>query len=442
MAGVILIIVDGRPRRRAHLVDRVAHGRPRAHERRAVRDRPGRADPADGLRPGRARQRQPAGQRALPTTACGSGLAATATVTISYQDDPTPTSYATAANYKKVDRHGHPRPRRQAARTRRHLRRRRRRGRRSAASTTRSSTPRSSISATTSPTRARRCSSRTGRAPTAATRPTSSGLVSFAALTPNPTSGAQAYYDLTVTAASRLRDAAADVPPGTPTPPATSSHVQLAPSQTLPTTVIQIYKPATINLVLLDAGGSPYTGGAALKITSSFTGATTTDTVASGASSKTITMLGTNKVIPGATYTIEGWTTSGLCAVPAPLAGAGLRVSREHDRHVHAALHGLPDGNARRQREAARSQRLRRHGQCHRRPEQHDDHEPATTDASGNADFTRPRGHGLHGLRDEGPELTERGRGGHRRRHDERRARALAPPNGTLVVNVTSWATP
>ncbi len=36
------------------------------------------------------------------TSACGAGLPATATVAISYVNDPTATSYATAANYKKV----------------------------------------------------------------------------------------------------------------------------------------------------------------------------------------------------------------------------------------------------------------------------------------------------------------------------------------------------
>ncbi len=66
-----------------------------------------------------------------------------------------------------------------------------------------------------------------------------SGLVTFAGLTPNPGSGPQQYYDLSVT------------PPGgyvtlydtvSPKPPA---HVQLTPAQTWPTS-LYVYKPATI----------------------------------------------------------------------------------------------------------------------------------------------------------------------------------------------------
>ena len=146
----------------------------------------------------------------------------------------------------------------------------------------------------------------------------SAGLVSFGALDPNPTSGPDAYYDLTVTGVPGYQTLATDVPPGTATPPATGTHMQLAPGETSLESPIKIFKPATINLVLLDAGGNPYTLGAAIKITSSYTNATTSDTVAAGASGKTITSLAGDPVIPGATYTIKGYTTSGLCAMPSP----------------------------------------------------------------------------------------------------------------------------
>ena len=247
---------------------------------------------------------------------CGTGLAATATVAISYEDDPTPTSYATNANYKKVtvtvtrDRDG-----KQLSRIVTYV-------------SPSSRAPygginNAIINATvfdlgTNLAYTGGATVALSNGPSANRSDTTdvAGSVSFAALTPNPTSGAQAYYDLTVTAASGYETIATDIPPGAATPPSTASHIQLAPSQTS-TTTIQIFKPASIDLVLLDASNNPYTGGAALSITSSFTGATTTDSVASGASGKTITLLGGNKIIPGQTYTVVGRTTSGLCATPA-----------------------------------------------------------------------------------------------------------------------------
>ena len=69
---------------------------------------------------------------------------------------------------------------------------------------------------------------------------------------------------------------------------------------------------------LRDSGGAAYTGGATLKVLSSFTGVTTTVSVPAGQSSKAITTLGGQPVIPGATYTLHGYTTSGMCADPDP----------------------------------------------------------------------------------------------------------------------------
>ena len=257
------------------------------------------------------------------SSSCGTGLPATATVEIDPVPDPTPTSYEVNTNYKKVtvvvtrDRDG-----KELARVVTFV-----------APSSKSAyggINNAIINATV-------VDLGTGLAYQGATVLVSNGpsanrsdttdvagAVSFAGLTPNPTSGAQSYYDLTVTAGVGYETLASDLPPGTATPPANAAHIQLAPSQTSATT-IQIYKPASINLTLVDASNNPYTGGAALSISSSFTGATTTDTVAAGASGKTITMLGGNKVIPGATYTIVGRTTTGLCATPAasPVPASG-----------------------------------------------------------------------------------------------------------------------
>jgi hypothetical protein len=251
----------------------------------------------------------------IPATTPCPGVNATANVSIVYVDDPTPTSYATAANYKKVTisivRN---RDSKQLLR---------------------------SVTYVAPPARAPygginnaiinvqvvdlgNSQPFTGATVNLANGPStnrsdvtdSSGAVSFAALTPNPTSGAQSYYDLTVSATG-YQTLAADVPSGSATPPATASHIQLAPSQTSSTS-IRIFKAATINVDLKDSGGAAYTGGATLKVLSSFTGATSTITVPAGQSSKSIVALGGQPVIPGATYTIHGYTTTGMCADPAP----------------------------------------------------------------------------------------------------------------------------
>jgi len=254
---------------------------------------------------------------AVPATAaCGNGFLATANVAISYKNDPTPTSYATAANYKKVT-----------------VTITRNRDGQALTSVVTFVAPSSRapygginnaiINATVvdlgTNLAYQGATVYLANGPSANRNDTTdvAGAVSFAALTPNPTSGAQAYYDLTVTAAAGYQTLAADVPPGTATPPASASHIQLAPSQTSATS-IRIFKPATIALVLLDAGGAPYTGGATIRVTSSFTGSTTTANVASGSSTGSITSLGGQPVIPGATYTVKGFTTSGLCATPSP----------------------------------------------------------------------------------------------------------------------------
>ena len=257
------------------------------------------------------------------SSSCGTGLPATATVEIDAVPDPTPTSYEVNVNYKKVtvvvtrDRDG-----KELARVVTFVA--------PSSKAAYGGINNAIINATV-------VDLGTGLAYQGATVLVSNGpsanrsdttdvagAVSFAGLTPNPTSGAQSYYDLTVTAGVGYETLASDLPPGTATPPANAAHIQLAPSQTS-TTTIQIFKPASINLTLVDASNNPYTGGAALSISSSFTGATTTDTVAAGASGKTITMLGGNKVIPGATYTIVGRTTTGLCATPAasPVPASG-----------------------------------------------------------------------------------------------------------------------
>jgi prepilin-type N-terminal cleavage/methylation domain-containing protein len=72
------------------------------------------------------------------------------------------------------------------------------------------------------------------------------GRVGFPQLTPNPLTGTQAYYDLTVPAASGWSTLPADVPPST------AAHLQVlaGPGQS---TTLRLYKPGSINATLTDA---------------------------------------------------------------------------------------------------------------------------------------------------------------------------------------------
>jgi len=80
-----------------------------------------------------------------------------------------------------------------------------------------------------------------------------SGSLIFAGLTPNPTSGGTAYYDLSVTPPTGYVTLYDTVSPAAP------AHVQLSPGQTWPT-ALYIYKPATIYVDLRNYDGSAFTG--------------------------------------------------------------------------------------------------------------------------------------------------------------------------------------
>jgi prepilin-type N-terminal cleavage/methylation domain-containing protein len=131
-----------------------------------------------------------------------------------------------------------------------------------------------------------------------------SGLVTFAALTANPTSGPTAFYDVTATKSGFITYVDDRVPLAT-------AHRQLAPSQEDSTT-IRLYRPATIDVVLQDSGGAPYTGPTTVKLTSQRTGTTQTYT-ASGSGSLSITAFAGEPVVPG-DFTVRAFTSTGLCA--------------------------------------------------------------------------------------------------------------------------------
>jgi hypothetical protein len=124
------------------------------------------------------------------------------------------------------------------------------------------------------------------------------GTVTFPDLVPNPTPSS--YYDLQVTAAGylTLRE---DVSPGA------AAHVRVAPGQVIATS-IRVYKPATIELVLTDNLGAPYTGPATVTLSSS---RGSQDFAVTGGR-LTVTQIGGEYVVPGLQYTASARTSTGL----------------------------------------------------------------------------------------------------------------------------------
>jgi Tfp pilus assembly protein PilV len=123
------------------------------------------------------------------------------------------------------------------------------------------------------------------------------GNVTFAALTANPVSGPQAYYDL-IPSKPGYQLLAADAPPST------AAHAQLAPGQTF-TTALRMYLPAAINVVVTDAVGNPYAGPVTISVKSSTMAQSYS---ASGGSSSL------SPVVPGMDYTVSAMTSTGLYA--------------------------------------------------------------------------------------------------------------------------------
>ncbi len=128
------------------------------------------------------------------------------------------------------------------------------------------------------------------------------GKVSFKKLTPNATATCPSdCYDLTASLGGYVQL-------NSPT------RLNVGPGQTAAPT-IQIFRPATINLVVRDSGGSPYTGTTSVKLTSARNGATQTFSVSGG--SAAITTLAGEQIVPSVQYTAEAWTNgTPMCSTP------------------------------------------------------------------------------------------------------------------------------
>jgi type II secretory pathway pseudopilin PulG len=127
------------------------------------------------------------------------------------------------------------------------------------------------------------------------------GSVSFKKLTANATANCPPdCYDLTATLSGYVQ---LDSP----------TRVNVGPGQTA-TPTIQIYRPATINVVLQDPGGAPFTDPTNVKLTSGRTGASQTFSVSGG--SAVLTAVNGEPLVPSVQYTADAWTEGGtaLCA--------------------------------------------------------------------------------------------------------------------------------
>jgi type II secretory pathway pseudopilin PulG len=120
------------------------------------------------------------------------------------------------------------------------------------------------------------------------------GLVTFPALTPNPVSGPTAYYDITASLSGYVT-LADDVPPGS------AAHVQVAPGQTI-NTAVRIYRPAEITVHVDRADGNAYPGTGTVTVSSS-RGA---ETFAYAGSDLVIAEVNGEPIVPSLDYTVSG----------------------------------------------------------------------------------------------------------------------------------------
>lgn len=245
----------------------------------------------------------PPGVITSPTSVSVTGLKATVTTQVRWIDDPTPTSYETTANYKRVT----------VTVTRNSD------GKVLATQVTyvapSSRTPFGGINLATIqplvidyglnvPVEGVAINLATGPSAPRNDTTDATGKVSFPKLTPNPTPTCPSdCYDLTATLSGYVQ---LDSP----------ARVNVAAGQTA-TPTLQIYRPSTLNVYLQDTLGSPYTGTVSLKMTTARTGASQTFTVSGGATA--ITAVNGEQIVPSVQYTAEAWTSGSplpLCASP------------------------------------------------------------------------------------------------------------------------------
>jgi type II secretory pathway pseudopilin PulG len=236
----------------------------------------------------------PPGTVTSPKTISKTGLKATMTTQVSYVNDPTPSSYATLANYKKVIvtvvRDGDSK---ELTRQVTYI-----------APTARA--PYGGLNNAivnvlvtdyklNQPVPGVLVSLKNGPSSNRSDTTDTAGRVTFPSLT--PTQGAQ-YYDVEVPTSSGYETLSEDLPPST------AARFTLAPSQTRDT-ALRVYKPATIYVSVKDSLGLPYVGTATVYVGSPRQSETFTVT---GGGPITIGTLGGEKIVPGLVYSVSART--------------------------------------------------------------------------------------------------------------------------------------
>jgi Tfp pilus assembly protein PilV len=121
-----------------------------------------------------------------------------------------------------------------------------------------------------------------------------SGTVIFPALTANPASGGQSYYNLAITPPVGYTALIDDISPSA------AAHTHLSVDQTF-NTVLRVYQPSTVGFTVVNAGGGGgFTGNVTVTMTSSLAPVTTSFTGSTGSLS----------TVAPAQYTISATTTN------------------------------------------------------------------------------------------------------------------------------------
>jgi type II secretory pathway pseudopilin PulG len=227
------------------------------------------------------------------TTVTVAGLDATITVQIRYVDDPTPTSYETTANYKRV-----------IVTVRRDLDNKQLAREVTYVAPT-SRTPFGGVNLAiieplvidyglNVPVEGVTVDLLTGPDAPRSDVTDATGKVSFKKLTPNATATCPSdCYDLTADLPGYVQ---LDAP----------TRLNVGPGQTA-TPTIQIYRPSTINLDVRNSGGGQFTGTAFVKLTSARNGVTQTFSFSGGTAA--INAVAGEPIVPSVQYTAEAWTT-------------------------------------------------------------------------------------------------------------------------------------
>jgi type II secretory pathway pseudopilin PulG len=258
---------------------------------------------------------------AVPSTARVStaGLDATVTTQVSYVDDPTPLSYTSHANYKKV-----------VVTVRRAAD-----GRELAKEVTYVAPPVKSPASNAvinaqvvdygnnTPVPNVEVVLTKGPSPSRTDTTDVEGTVSFAGLKPNPPNGAQAYYDLSLTPPTgyvALPDTVS---------PALAAHVQLSPGQTW-STALFLYQPSTIVVRLNNADSTAFTGTATVTVGYTRNATQNSQAFAYTGSPLTVTSINGVPLIPGLQYTVTLSGATGFYPNPPNASPATANVPDDY----------------------------------------------------------------------------------------------------------------